>query len=274
MFKEVWKVLKEQYEYRDLIFRMALFENKGMYQIHYLGSLWQFLSPAIQVAIYWFVFGTIREGAPVDGTPFFLWLIIGLIPWFFISPSIIQGSNSVYQKVGLVSKMNFPVSLLPTIRILSNSFQFFIMMTILFVIVFSYGVEPTLYMFQIIYYLICLFVFLFSFSLLSSTISTLIRDYQTALQSLMRMLLYLSPILWNTSKITSFLPEKGPFIESILKLNPLFYILEGFRDSILGRAWFFEDLVYMGYFWSLILCLLYFGAKIHIKFRRNFMDYL
>ena len=228
MFNSVRQVIKEQFEYRDLIFRMAMFENKGMYQIHYLGTLWQFLSPAMQVAIYWFVFGTIRGGAPVEGTPFFLWLIIGLIPWFFISPSMIQGSNSVYQKIGLVSKMNFPVSILPSIRIVANSFQFGIMLAIMFVIALIYGVRPSFYNIQLIYYLICLFAFLFAFTLLSSTIATLIRDYQTALQSVMRMLLYLSPILWNTSLITDTFPTTGPLIENFLQLNPLFYILEGF----------------------------------------------
>lgn len=274
MFNNVIQVLKEQFKYRSLIMRMAVFENKGQYQIHYLGNLWQFLNPAIQIAIYWFVFGTIRGGAPVEGTPFFLWLVIGLIPWFFISPSIIQGSNSIYQRIGLVSKMNFPISILPSIRIVGNSFQFFIMLLIMFVISFFYGVRPSIYNLQIIYYLFCLFSFLFAFSIISSTIATLIRDYQTALQSVMRMLLYVSPILWNTSLITKSFPTMGPIIENLLKLNPLFYIIEGFRDSILGRAWFYQDIVYMGYFWVLIFSLLYFGSKIHIKFRKNFMDYM
>lgn len=274
MLKSVKKVLKEQLEYRELVLSMATFENKGVYQVHYLGTLWQFLNPAIQISIYWFVFGTIRGGAPVDGTPFFLWLVIGLIPWFYISPTIIQASNSVYQRVGLVSKMNFPVSVLPTIRIVANSFQFIIMLVFLIILALIYGVRPSLYNLQIIYYLICLFVFLFAFSLLSSTIATLVRDYQTALQSLMRMLLYISPILWNTDLVSKKFTTIGPLIENILRLNPLYYIIEGFRDAILSRGWFFEDITYTLYFWSLTIALLYFGAKIHIRFRKNFVDYL
>lgn len=274
MFNSVKQILKEQIDYRDLIVRMAFFENKGTYQIHYLGSFWQILNPAIQVAIYWFVFGTIRGGGTVEGTPFFLWLIIGLIPWFFISPSIIQGSNSVHQKAGLVAQMNFPVSLLPSIRIIGNSVQFFIMLGLLVLITLVYGIKPSIYIVQIVYYLICLYAFLFAFTILSSTIATLIRDYQVALQSLMRMLLYLTPILWDTSLVVKKFGDIGYTIENFLKLNPLFYIIEGFRDAFLGRAWFFEDIVYMGYFWSLTICILYFGAKVHMKFRSNFMDYM
>ncbi|MBR7797662.1 ABC transporter permease [Agaribacter marinus] len=275
MFKAIRQVLKEQFKYRDLIFRMASFEVKGTHQIHYLGSFWQFLNPAIQIAIYWFVFGIgLRGGADVGNTPFFLWLIIGLIPWFFIAPTVTQGSNSVHQKIGLVSKMNFPVSLLPTIRIVSNSYQFFAMLALLIVVSLLYRIPLSIYTIQIIYYTISMYVFLFAFALVSSTISTLIRDFQVLLQSLMRMLFYLTPILWSTDLIIEKFNKWGYIIENILKLNPFYYIIEGFRDSILGRSWFFEDPIYMGYFWVFTFALLYFGSMLHLKFRKNFMDYM
>ncbi|MCM3742052.1 ABC transporter permease [Oceanobacillus luteolus] len=274
MFKSVWQVIKEQLDHRDLIFRMASFDIKGMYQKHYLGSLWQFINPAIQVSIYWFVFGLgIRGGQPVETSagpiPFFLWMLMGLIPWFFISPSIIQGSNSVYQKVNMVSKMNFPVSLLPTIKIIGNSLQFFILMILLMIVLFIYGFTPTIYFVQIVYYIFAMFAFLFAFTLLSSTISTLVRDYQMLLQSMVRMILYLSPILWDPN--AGRVPE---WVANILQLNPIFYIIEGFRDSFLGREWFFEDPLYFFYFWMFTLTILVIGSRAHLQFRKNFVDYL
>lgn len=270
MFYSIKTVLKEQIEYRKLIFRMSFFEIKGNHQVHYLGTLWQFIYPVIQILIYWLVFGIgLRGGQPIDGVPFILWLLMGLIPWFFISPGLLQGSNSVYQKVNLVSKMNFPVSILPTIKLVSNSFQFIILLTLLTIALIFSGYYPTLYLLQIFYYLLCLYVFLFSFSILSSTFSTLIRDYQMFLQSMMRMLLYLSPILWNPEG--DLVPD---WLSNILKLNPFYYIINGFRDSFLGRAWFFEDMIYTAYFWILTFVILYAGAHLHLKFRKNFVDYL
>lgn len=271
MFKSIRDIIKEQIEYRDLVFRMAVFETKGMYQIHYLGTLWQFLSPTIQVAIYYVVFGIgLRGAGALDGdTPYLVWLLLGLIPWFFIAPTIVQGSNSVYQKVNMVSKMKFPVSLLPTIRIIGNSFQFIVLLIILFIIVSLNGIYPTIYILQLPYYLITLYIFLFSFTLLSSTISTLIRDYQSLLQSMIRMLLYLSPILWNPE--SELVPD---WLSNLLKLNPFYYIIQGIRDSFLGGRWFFEDLVYTLYFWTLTFFLIYFGSKIHYRFRKDFVDYL
>lgn len=275
MFKSVLQIIKEIISHRELIFRIATFEVKATNQNHYLGSLWQFLNPAIQISIYWFVFGIgIRGGAAVDGTPFFLWLVIGLVPWFFIAPSIIQGSNSIHQKFDIVSKMNFPISLLPTIRIVSNSFQFFAMLFIMLIVSLIYGLKPTLYTLQIFYYIFSMYIFLISLTLITSTISILIRDFQLLLQSMMRMLFYLTPILWSTDLIVNRLGEKGILLENILRLNPLYYIVEGFRDSVLAREWFFEDPIYMLYFWSVTLALLFIGTKLHLRFKDNFMDYL
>jgi teichoic acid transport system permease protein len=264
----VFQIMKEQLVNLNLIFRLAVYEVKSKYQMHYLGVLWQFLNPTIQVLIFWFVFGLgIRGGNPVGELPYFLWLIVGLIPWFFISPAIIQGSNSVYAKVNLVSKMKFPVSVLPSIVILSNAFQFFIMLIVLGVILVLYGINPGVYLLQLPYYIFCLFAFLYSFTLFSSTISTIIRDYQIVLQSIMRMMLYLTPILWETGQLPHLL-------ESVLKLNPMYYLIEGYRNMFLGREWFYEDYVYTSYFWISTLFLLFIGSLIHVKFRNKFVDYL
>ncbi|KKK38784.1 Teichoic acid translocation permease TagG [Mesobacillus campisalis] len=266
--KAILEILREQVLNFHLIFRLASYDIKGKYQSHYLGAAWQFLSPALQILVYWFVFGMgIRGGNPIDGVPFIIWLLIGLIPWFFISPSIIQGSNSVYTKVSMVAKMKFPVSVLPSIVILSNAINFLIMLTFLGVILIIYGVNPGLYILQLPYYLISLFLFLFSVTLLFSTIATIIRDFQIVLQSLMRMMLYVTPVLWDMGNLPSFLLN-------LLKLNPLYYLIEGFRNTFLARQWFFEDWIYMLYFWVTVLLILFLGTFLHIRFRKKFVDYL
>ena len=264
----VSQVIKEQVSNMHLIFRLAAYETKSKNQMNYLGILWQFLNPLLQVAIYWFVFGLgIRQGTPVGDTPFFVWFLIGLIPWFFISPSIVQGSNSVYAKVNLVSKMKFPVSVLPTITIVSNAFNYLIMMLFLGILLFVYQINPGIYMIQLLYFLVCLFMFLFAFTLLSSTISIIVRDFQIAIQSVVRMMFFLLPILWDTNQL-------DPFYQTILKINPIYYIIEGFRDTLLGRQWFFEDITYTIYFWSITILILIIGAIVHVKFRDRFVDYL
>jgi teichoic acid transport system permease protein len=266
--KAVIEILKEQVANINLIYRLATYEIKGKYQAHYLGAAWQFLSPALQIIVYWFVFGLgIRGGNPVGDTPFFIWLLVGLIPWFFISPSIIQGSNSVYSKVALVSKMKFPVSVLPSIVLVSNLFTFLIMAIFLAIIIAIYGINPGMYIIQLPYYLFALFIFLFAVTLLFSTITTIVRDMQAVLQSSMRMLFYMTPVLWDMS-------ELPPKYLNLVKLNPFYYLIEGFRNTIFGHQWFFEDWTYTLYFWATTLLILFIGANIHVRFRKQFVDYL
>ncbi len=264
----VIKIIMEQLTNIHLILRIATYEMKSSHQMHYLGFLWQIVNPTIQIIAYWFVFGMgIRGGKPVGDVPFFVWLIIGLIPWFFISPSITQGSNSVFAKINLVSKMKFPISVLPTITIVKNTIEFFYMSLFLIVILIINDINPGIYLLQIPYYIIALFIFLFSATLLFSTISVIIRDFDPLLNSIMRMLFFVTPILWVPSNLPSH-------ILNFLKLNPFYYLIEGFRNTLLNGVWFFDEMGLTIYFWSITLLLLFLGAFMHYKFRKKFVDYL
>ncbi|MBC5635722.1 ABC transporter permease [Ornithinibacillus sp. BX22] len=264
----VFSILKEQVIHFPLIFRLAFYEIKSKYQMHYLGIIWQFLNPFIQVCVYWFIFGIgLRQGESVGDIPYIIWLLTGLIPWFFISPSVVQGANSIYSKVNLVSKMKFPVSILPTITIISNSLNLIVMLAIFGIVAWYYNISLSLHIVQLPYYMLCLYVFLFALTLLSSTISALIRDFQLLIQSIMRLLFFLTPILWSIDRF----PEQ---YQTILKLNPFAYIINGFRNSILEGNWFFNERRYMFYFWSLTLLILFIGSILHERFKNKFVDYL
>jgi teichoic acid transport system permease protein len=264
----VWQILKEQLLSIHLIFRLSLYEEKSKYKMHYFGAFWQIFNPFIQIGVYWFIFGFgIRGGSPVGETPFFLWLIVGLVPWLFISPTITQGSNSVYAKINIVSKMKFPVSVLPSIKIVGNSFSFLIMLLITMILLVMNGVFSGIYLLQLPYYIFCLYLLLYGLSLLLATLATVIRDVQQLVQSIIRIMMYLLPIVWN---IDSF----PPYIVRVLQLNPFFYIIDGFRYSFLGGDWFFNDLAYTFYFWCMTLLVLFIGSNVHMKFRHKFVDYI
>ncbi len=264
----VLKTLKDQIMYFPLIFRLAIYEIKSKYQMHYLGILWQFLNPFIQVCVYWFVFGLgLRGGEPVGDIPYLIYLLVGLIPWFFISPTIVQASNSIFTKINLVSKMKFPVSILPMITIMGNTFNFIIMIGLLIVMCLLYGVDFSLQFLQLPYYILCMYAFLFALTILTSTISALIRDFQLFIQSAMRLFLFLSPIFWSMDNFS----EK---YQTLIELNPFTYIINGFRNAFLSGDWFYEEPRYMFYFWILTVLLLFIGSLIHNTFKDKFVDYL
>ncbi|MEC1436166.1 teichoic acids export ABC transporter permease subunit TagG [Bacillus spizizenii] len=270
------KIVKEQVTSFPLILRLASYETKSQYQMNYLGVLWQFLNPLIQMLAYWFVFGMgIRNSKPVvtgiGEVPFIVWMLAGLIPWFFISPTILDGSNSVFKRINMVAKMNFPISSLPSVVIASNLFSYFVMMGIYVIVLLASGVYPDLHWIQYFYYFICMIVFMFAFSLFNSTISVLVRDYQFFLQAVTRLLFFLLPVFWN---ITEQLGKNYPGLLPVIKLNPIYYLIEGFRNSFLDGKWFFQDMKYTLYFWLFTFLLLLVGSILHMKFRDKFVDFL
>ncbi|EOL47553.1 hypothetical protein RV11_GL000354 [Enterococcus phoeniculicola] len=268
--KEIVAVIKEQFLHIGMIFRMSRYEDKATYQSHYLGLAWQILNPAIQVGIYYLVFGVGVNGSrEISGVPFFVWMLTGIIAWFYMNTSVLGASNSIHRQVGMVAKMKFPVSVLPTINIVSNLSSYFPMIGILLVTLFVSGVTPSIYWIQYIYYFFCMIVFMFAFGLLNATITVLIRDYHIFLQSVLRLLFYVSGPIWDINNRN--LPDK---LVNVLKLNPFYYIIEGFRDTFLSRGWFWEKGTYGLIFWCMVLILLILGSHLHMKFRARFVDYI
>ena len=120
----MFMIIKEQVNNFYLMKRLSIYELKSANNNNYLGMIWEVLNPLIQMSIYWFVFGLgIRGGQGVDGVPFVFWLSSGLVVWFFLNPAVMQGTKSVYKRMNMVSKMNFPLSVIPSYVVLSVFYQ-------------------------------------------------------------------------------------------------------------------------------------------------------
>ncbi|MFP7298694.1 ABC transporter permease [Neobacillus niacini] len=267
--KSLFQVVKENMTNLHLIFRLSIFELKSTNSNNYLGMLWEVINPMILISIYWFVFGFgIRGGEDVNGIEYLPWMISGISVWFFISQSLIQGSKSVYSRINIISKMNFPMSVIPTYVITSKLYHHMVLVGIIMFILLAFGYTPTVYSLQLPYFMAANLVLLVTISLITSTLATIVRDVQMIVQAVVRVLLYLTPILWTVEK----LPES---IRTIMKINPFYYIVEGYRSSLLGTDWYFlTNFRYTIYFWCLVLILLLMGSMLHLKFKDRFVDYL
>ncbi|MFK4998717.1 ABC transporter permease [Bacillus sp. N9] len=271
--KSAYKVLKEQIDHFYLIRRLSVYELKSSNKSNYLGTAWEIINPLIQILIYWFVFGSIRQRADIEiapgiDVPFIYWLLGGFILWIFFYQSTIHGSKSIYSRLLMLSKMNFPMSVIPNIAIFSQFYIHLIMLGITIIIFQIAGYYLTIYFLQLFYFIFAAFCLIFAISLITSTFSTIIRDVHMLLNATLRMLLYLSPILWQITILAEPLP-------TILKLNPLYYLIEGYRAALFGYEWYFiVHWQYTLYFWGLVIVLFLFGSALHVKFRRHFIDYL
>ncbi|MFT8322641.1 MAG: ABC transporter permease [Bacillus sp. (in: firmicutes)] len=270
----VFKVLKEQYDNFHLIRRLSFYELKSANNNNYLGIFWEMFNPGIQIAIYWFVFGFVQERKDVTYPHgggqyhYFSWMLAGILIWFFIYPSITQGSKSIYSRLKMVSRMNFPLSAIPSYVILSKLYPQLLLM-IATIIAFQFmGLPISIYYIQLPYFLFATIIFLFSLSLITSTIATIVRDFQMLIQSLMRVLLYVTPILWPSDHF-------APMFQFIMRLNPFYYLVEGYRYALLGEGWFIVEHWHTTvYFWVIVLIMLSLGSYLHVRFRRHFIDFL
>ena len=263
------KVLKEQLNNIQLVRRLSLYEIKSQTSANYLGAAWDIINPGIQIMIYWFVFGFgIRQRAPVGDVEYLQWMFAGILVWFFINQGINKSTRSIYQKIRMLSKMNFPLSVIPSYVIVSQLYPHLIIVGLGTVLLNFMGYPISIYYIQLPLYIAATVALLFSVALITSTLATIVRDVQMMLQSIMRMLLYLSPILWPPT----LLPESW---QTWLKLNPFYYIIEGYRHSLLGQGWYFiENPMYTLYFCGLLLVLFMIGSYLHVKFRSQFIDFL
>jgi ABC-type polysaccharide/polyol phosphate export systems, permease component len=273
--KSAWKVFKEQISSFYLIRRLSLYELKSENNNNYLGMSWVIINPLIQILIYWLVFGFILERKAVLESgydiPYVIWLMAGIIVWFFLQPAVVQGSSSIYQRIRFIAKMNFPMSAIPSYVIFEKFYQNLMLTAVIFVILqfTPYKVSP--YILQLPYFMFAAFAFLLAVSLISSTLSTIVRDFHQILISIMRMMFYLTPILWPTS----LLDTKAPTLAKLMLLNPMYYLVEGYRSSLLGLSWYgVAHFKYTLYFWGFVLITFAIGSVMHLKFRDHFVDYL
>lgn len=269
-----FKVLKEQIDHFYLVRRLSIYEIKSKNKSNYLGVAWELINPAIQMLIYWFVFGTIRNRAPVEMNgveiDFFPWLVAGFFAWILCNQAIIQGSKSIYSRIKLLSKMNFPMSVIPNFVVVSNFYIHFILIGITIIGFQFAGFYINIYYLQLLYFMFAAFCLLFSISLITSTISTIARDFHMFLNATFRMLLYLSGVLWPITLLSDF-----PALMKIMMFNPLYYIIQGYRSAFFGTEWYFitnwESTLF---FWAFVLVTFIIGAILHVKFRRHFIDFL
>ncbi|TCI46133.1 ABC transporter permease [Exiguobacterium sp. SH3S2] len=267
MYKTLLTIISDQITNRKLILRLARYEVKSSHAEKKLGLIWELINPALQIFIYWFVFGVgLRSNQDVNGVPFIFWLMVGLSAWFFINDAVLRGSNSINTRLGMLMKMKFPLSVIPAYVVVSRVYQHLAMLVIVILATLLFSNVPLqLTLIQLPYYFFSMIIFVFSISLLTSTLITLVKDVYPLVQSIMRMLFYLTPILWTVDSFPSSL-------QGLLLLNPLAYIINGYRDSILYGIWFFEDLMYMTYFWSFTAIVFILGARLHMKFRHSFNE--
>lgn len=279
LYSIVWLVI---FKYYGLVkaYLSSLFHNKTMildfskndfkikYAGSYLGTVWAFIQPIVTIAVYLFVFQVgFRSGNIVEGCPFILWLISGLVPWFFFVEALSSGTNCLLDYNYLVKKVVFPIHTLPIIRILATYYIHLFFMIFLFFVFLGYGFYPQIYWVQLIYCELCMLIMLMGLVYATSALVVFFKDLSQIIVIVVQVGLWLTPILWDYTSVIN-----NKILAFILKLNPIFYIMEQYRNALIHHEWFWNDFYWTAYFWGINFILIGIGLVLFKKLKVHFAD--
>ncbi|WP_366347952.1 ABC transporter permease [Paenibacillus amylolyticus] len=265
--KKSLELIKPIYQSRNLALNLAKNDFKTKFASSYLGVVWGFITPLLTIVTYWFVFQVGLRSGDVAEVPFILWFIAGIIPWFFFSEAFSGATNAFIEYSYLVKKVVFRIELLPFVKIGSALFVHLFFILFIFIVYGVYGYYPTVYTVQILYYLICTIFLVFSMSLLSASLVLFFKDLNQIIGIVLQMGFWFTPIGWPVTMLNDFWAF-------IFKLNPMFYIVQGFRDSLIDHVIFYERPYEMLYFWFFCFSVLTLGVLTFKKLKSHFSDVL
>lgn len=219
-------IIKNLYNYRELLYTNVKKDIGGKYKHSFLGILWSFINPLLQIAVYGLVFQVILKSNIENYT---VYLCCGLIPWQYFSSVVIRGANTIMDNGNIVKKVYFPREILPLSVVLSEGVNFLISTTIIigFVVFGGIGLSVNALWYFVI--LIIQFIMSLGISLLVSSITVYFRDLLHILGIFIQLMFYATPIVYSISQV----PESFQFL---MKLNPMAYVIQGYRDIFYNKT--------------------------------------
>ena len=261
MHQWVKKISKEAL----FVLQFSIDDFKKKYLGSFLGVAWAFLQPLITIMIYWFVFQIGFKSTPVGDFPFILWLISGLIPWFFFSESITAGTSCLMDYEYLVKKVKFNIDILPSIKIISCFLVQLFLVVFTIIAFWCFGYAPDLYDFQLLYYALYMIVLAQGITYITAALYVFFRDALQIIAIVLQVVFWMTPMVWAISTM----PES---VQNILKYNPFFFVVQGYRKSLISKELFTTDSYIALLYWAIAIAIFFLGRALYRKLKPHFAD--
>ncbi|MGM9969519.1 MAG: ABC transporter permease [Anaeroplasma sp.] len=231
------------------------------------GFLWAYIQPLVSILVFWFVFQIGFKNPPVENIPFILWLVPSYIAWSYANDSISQSSNVLYEYNYLVKKVKFKIHILPVIKVATALIVHLFFIIFVYCLYLGYGYSFHISWLQVLYYTFALTILLVGISWLVSSLSVFWKDISQIVNVLLQIGFWMAPVFWNPDSM-------NPSIVQILKLNPFYYIINGYRDCFITHNAFWNYTLQSIYFWSFTIIIFAIGALVFKKLSRHYPDLL
>jgi lipopolysaccharide transport system permease protein/teichoic acid transport system permease protein len=260
------RFLLDIYEKKELLYELSKRDFQKQYIGSYLGFVWVYLQPLLFISVLYFIFSFgFKSGGNVAEVPFVIYLITGMIAWFYIAENLNAMTSVISQHSFLLKKIDFRLSLLPIVKLMSSIIPHLFFIAITLIIAAINGIYPSLYLLQLLYYFFAMLLMLLGLGWLTSSTKIFIPDVSKLISLLVTFGFWLTPIFWNIENM----PEQYHWI---IKLNPAFYIVQGYRDAVFGHTWFWEHPYETLYYWSFTILLLLVGISVFKRLKPHFAE--
>ena len=264
-------LFKEIIKKRKLIWDLSKADFKKRFVGSYFGIVWMFVQPLVTVLIYFFIFQVgFKSIPPVPDVPYVVWLVPCIVPWFFYSETLNCITNCLQEYSYLVKKVVFQVEILPIIKLVSCLMVHAFFIIIMLIMFLCYGRFPLVTWLQILYYTFAASMLALGIGYFTSAINVFFKDMAQIVSICLQFGMWLTPIMYHESLFA----QKAPWVVPVLKLNPFYYIVAGYRDSMLTGNYFWERPTLTVYFWVFTVVVFLIGLKVFKRLRPHFSDVL
>jgi lipopolysaccharide transport system permease protein len=219
--------LVEIWHYRELLWILALRDIKVRYKQTSLGVAWAIIQPFFTMIVFTMI--SRLGNIPTEGVPPQVFYYAGMLPWLLFSNSLTSAGNSLLGSQNLITKVYFPRLIIPVASVLTGLIDFGIAFVALLVIMAWYHVAPGAGVVLLPVYVGLAFLAALGVGLFLSALNVQFRDVRYAIPFLTQLWLFATPILYSSSSVTV------EWKRSLLGLNPMSGVVEGFRGCMLGR---------------------------------------
>lgn len=217
--------LKELMHYRDLLWFLTIRGIKAKYAQSVLGVSWAVIQPLFSTLIFTIIFGNLAR-IDSNGVPYFLFSLVGLVPWTFFANTLTDSSASLISNAAMINKVYFPRLVLPLSTIFSKGVDFVIGFIMLIVFVAIYRIVPSWEIVMLPWLIAVLLFTSLGLGMILSAMAVQYRDVKHAMTFAVQLLMYAAPVVYPTTNV----PVQYQWVYA---LNPMVGVIEGFRSIFL-----------------------------------------
>lgn len=248
MIKTLKEIIKDNIDGFSAVVLLSKAMLRKRHKTSDLGWLWAIARPMMYITMFYFAVITgFRRAADIPGivTPYYIWIASGISAWFFIQDLIVGGASCFRRHKSLLLRSKFPRAAIPMISVLSYLYVHCIIVAIVAVLAMISGAKPNLCWLQLPLYIALSVLFTYVWSFLTGMLSLLSNDLIELIQAIKPAFFWLSGILFNSRTSDNI----------IFVLNPITFLVEGYRNSLCYNMWIWEDTRALAGF-AAVFCLL------------------